>query len=61
MDEQSTKDQPQLVTLKRISSIYKQNSSPSNQEEQIIPSHIEKHGSQSSLSSSITNIFRVNH
>lgn len=61
MDEQSsTKDQPQLVTVKRINSVYKQNPSHSMPDDRIMPSNIDKHGSQNSLQSSITNIFRVN-
>jgi len=64
MDDHTSKDQPQLVTVKRINS-YKRNSSNNSttslQDDQVIPSHMDKHGSQSSLQSSITNIFRVNY
>jgi hypothetical protein len=65
MDDHTSKDHPQLVTVKRINSIYKQN--PSNdsitslQDDQIVPSNMDKRGSQSSLQTSITNIFRVNY
>ncbi len=67
MDDHNTKDQPQLVTVKRINSMYKQNpsnnSTTSLQDDQLIsssPSHMDKHGSQSSLQTSISNIFKVN-
>jgi hypothetical protein len=76
MDDQTAKDQPQLVTVKRINSTYKRNpsntSTTSLQDDQMLPStppplptHMEKHGSQSSLQtssarSSISNIFKVN-
>ncbi|UJR22517.1 hypothetical protein I4U23_025567 [Adineta vaga] len=61
LDETTTKDHPQLVTVKRINSIYKQsssnNSNSSLQDDQIIASspplslstNIDKRGSQSSL------------
>jgi hypothetical protein len=68
IDEQTTKDQPKLVTVKRINSIYKQNSSTNSntslQDDQVIPlspTNLDKHGSPSSLQTSITNIFKVNH
>jgi hypothetical protein len=68
MDDHTSKDQPQLVTVKRINSVYKQNpsnnSTTSLQDDQMIASsspNIDKHGSQNSLQTSITNIFRVNH
>ncbi|CAF4314558.1 unnamed protein product, partial [Adineta steineri] len=73
LDDHNTKDQPQLVTVKRINSTYKQN--PSNnslssiQDEHIasspppLPSPIDKRGSQSSLQmpstlAQISNIFK---
>jgi hypothetical protein len=65
IDEQTTKDQPKLVTVKRINSIYKQNSSTNSntslQDDQVIPlspTNLDKHGSPSSLQTSITNIFK---
>jgi hypothetical protein len=75
MDDQTAKDHPQLVTVKRINSIYKRNpsntSTTSLQDDQMVstpsplPTNMEKHGSQSSLQtssarSSISNIFKVN-
>ena len=76
MDDQTAKDHPQLVTVKRINSIYKRNpsntSTTSLQDDQMIassppplPPNMNKHGSQSSLQtssarSSISNIFKVN-
>lgn len=69
MPDPPTKDQPQLVNVKRIDSLYNQNSSnniPPLQDDHMItssppppPRTIEKHGSQSSLHTSISNIFKV--
>lgn len=73
LDDHTTKDQPQLVTVKRINSIYKQNpsnnSTTSLHDDQIIasspPTTMDKHDSQNSLHtpstlSHISNIFKVN-
>ncbi len=64
MDDHTSKDQPQLVTVKRINSIYTQNpsnnSTTSLQDDQISSlsqTNIDKHASQSSLQTSISNIY----
>ena len=68
VEEQTTKDPPKLVTVKRINSSYKQNpstnSTTSLQDEQVIASAsssptLEKRGSQNTLHTSITNMFKV--
>jgi hypothetical protein len=70
MNNHTNKDYPQLVNIKRIHSIYKQNSSTSLHDEQISSSPpalpINKSGSQTSLQttsstrSSFSSIFKVN-